>query len=111
METRQTIITSFLTTLATIFVVAVIMHMCCGHCGGKSSCSKQSSHCEKSMSSCGSDSSCKEKCCADKSKCDMEKGCSKDSKMCKMDGKTCTMKDGKEMVMEKEIVVKEEVKK
>lgn len=106
METRQTIITSFLTTLATIFVVAVIMHMCGGHCGGKSSCSKQKSHCERSMSY-GSDSSCKEKCCADKSKCDMEKSCSKDGKMCKMEGKTCTMKDGKEMVMDKEIVIKE----
>ncbi|MGE0560579.1 MAG: hypothetical protein AB7O47_02070 [Flavobacteriales bacterium] len=80
METKKTIIVSIITTLATMFIVAVIMHMCCGNCGGRSSCSKSKSHCEQS-SSCKSTSSC-----SGKSKCGKEKKCSKTS--CDKDMKT-----------------------
>lgn len=72
METKNVIITSILTTLATMLVVAVIMHLCCGNCGGRSSCSKSKSHCEQS-SSCESNS----KCGKSKSSCGREKSCSK----------------------------------
>ena len=101
METRQTIITSFLTTLATIFVVAVIMHMCCGRCGERSSCPKQSSHCSASRSHCEKSSSCSK---GEKSSC--EKACEKEGKMCEKGGKMCKMSMGedKEMMDKKEIV-------
>lgn len=73
METKKTIIVSVITTLATMLIVAVIMHLCCGNCGGKSSCSKAKSHCEQS-SSCKSESTC-----SGKSKCGKEKKCAKSS--------------------------------
>ena len=74
METKKTIIVSVITTLATMFVVAVLIHLCCGYCGGKSLCPKQPAHCEKSMS-CKSES----KCGKEKSMCKKEEGCSKSS--------------------------------
>ncbi len=107
METKKTIIVSIITTLATMLIVAVIMHMCCGNCGKNSSCTKATSRCEQS-SSCKSESAC-----AGKSKCGKEKSCSKSScDKSGKEGKSCSMKmkDSNEMMMEKEIV-NEEVKK
>lgn len=105
METKKIIITSILTTLSTLLVVAIIMHLCCGNCGGKSSCSKAKIECKMMKSDCK-----KSDACADKSKCDKEKSCADKSK-CDKEKKCCkSMAEGQEMVMEKE-VVKEEVKK
>lgn len=92
METKKTIIVSVITTLATMLIVAVIMHLYCGNCGGKSSCSKAKSHCEQS-SSCKSESAC-----SGKSKCGKEKKCSKSK--CDKDVKTMewTSEDGDKVV-------------
>ena len=105
METKKIIITSILTTLSTLLVVAIIMHLCCGNCGGRSSCSKAKVECRMTSSDCKKSSAC-----ADKSKCDKKQACADKSK-CDKEKKCCkSMTEGKEMVMEKE-VVKEEVKK
>lgn len=62
METRKIIITSILTTLATMLVVAVIMHLCCGNCGGRSSCSKAKIECSSGATDCKKSADCKSKC-------------------------------------------------
>ncbi len=64
METKKTIIVSVLTTLATIFVVAVIMHLCCGQCGQNTSCSGAKTECYAGESKCSKNAKCgKEKKC------------------------------------------------
>ncbi|PJB16010.1 MAG: hypothetical protein CO118_01350 [Flavobacteriales bacterium CG_4_9_14_3_um_filter_32_8] len=121
METKKTIIVSIITTLATLFVVAVIMHLCCGNCGGQNRCSKGDMKCSSSYmhdddggSKCASYSKeCMKKCKKMDAKCDKgdmkcEKGdkCCKSKEACKMDkGKTCS-KD-----KEVEVTVTETVKK
>ncbi len=102
MDTKKTILVSVLTTLATMFIVAVIMHMCCGNCHGKSKCEKSSTKCSSSYDghgegyhgkcasyakschgkkSCSSSKSCSSasKSCSSKSKCSKGKSCSKEN--------------------------------
>lgn len=104
METKKTIIVSIITTLATMFVVAVLIHLCCGNCGGRSSCKIQSSQCEKSMK-CEMGSKCDKA-----SKCDMKKSCNgkacEGKSSCDKGIKTMewTSEDGKQ-VIKKEITV------
>ncbi len=84
MDTKKTIIISVLTTLATMFIVALIMHMCCGNCGKQSSCSVKANHCSASASSdCGSKASC-----ASYAKCKKSKKCG-DKSSCKSDASSC----------------------
>lgn len=87
MDTKKTIIVSVLTTLATVFVVAVLMHMCSGHCGKRSHCSSTPSHCSAASSHCKSESakcdkrtSCSKKAmCSKGEKCKDKSNCSKAS--------------------------------
>lgn len=78
MDTKKTIIVSVLTTLATIFVVAVIMHMCCGNCGKRSHCSSAPTHCSAANSHCegGSYAKCsKGASCSKKAMCTKGENC------------------------------------
>lgn len=100
MDTKKTIIVSVLTTLATMFVVAVLMHLCSGHCGNKSSCAPAKSHCSKAKANCGSSASCADysKCSKKKSSCSSsssskcEKGASCAKKASCKKGKSCSDK-------------------
>ena len=85
MDTKKTIIVSVLTTLATMLVVAMVMHLCASHCGQRSSCSSAvSAHCSKGESSCASSSKCSKKMkCGKSSSCEKEKSCSGKSKCAK----------------------------
>ena len=86
MGTQKTIVISAITTLATMFVVAVLIHLCCGNCNRNSSCSKAKSHCEQASS------------CKSEATCGKEKKCSKSS--CDKDVKTMewTSEDGKKVI-------------
>ena len=123
MDTKKTIFVSIATTLATMFVVAVLMHMCRGNCHrGGSSCGAakvecyskskcgQSSSCA-SYSSCSSKKSCsKSSSCSSKSKCSKGKSCSSKVEFTKegnVEVKEWTDKDGKK-VIKKVIKVDEE---
>jgi hypothetical protein len=93
MDTKKVILTTIATTLATMFVVAVMMHLCRSHCGKSSSCSAVStscsshSSCEKA-SSCASYSKCSnKKSCKGKSECSKGQSCEGKSKCSK--GKSC----------------------
>ncbi len=79
-----------------MLVVAMVMHLCAGHCGNKSSCSSSASaHCSKAQSSYhhGQSSSCAShsKCSKGKAaKCAKSKSCGK-SASCEK-GKSCSGK-------------------
>lgn len=124
MDTKKTIIVSILTTLATMFIVAIIMHMCCGNCGGKSRCGKASAQCSASYGHGdyhGSHGGCAsyakschaKKSCSTKKSCSSKSKCSKSGKCCKSkcsksscqkgDAKTCKHKDGDKMIIKKTI--------
>ncbi len=95
MDTKKTIIVSILTTLATMFVVAVLVHLCCGRCGESASCSRQEYRIEKS---CSGESKCeKQMDCSRKPSCGMGKEACKEGKMC-ASGKTCPMNAVDEMI-------------
>ena len=110
---KKTIIVSILTTLTTMFVVAVMIHMCRANCGGNLSCSKQAKQCNYASSECGQSSSCasyskcrkQKSCCKSQSKCSKDKSCEKDGQKFK-----CTSNDGKK-VIKKVVKTDEEVKK
>lgn len=99
MDTKKTILVSVATTLVTMFVVAVLMHMCGGNCGKNSNChSKMKSHCSYMKSHCDKSSSCasystecsSKKSCSAQSSCSKKSKCSKSSKCSK--GKKCSSK-------------------
>lgn len=113
MDTKKAIIISIITTLSTLFVVAVIMHLCCGHCGNQSPrCDKDEMKCSSSynhgdMEKCASYSKHMKKCSKGSSeackkgdsKCEMGEKCTMSKEACKMgEGKTCSK--------DKEVVVK-----
>ncbi|PCJ23804.1 MAG: hypothetical protein COA97_10810 [Flavobacteriales bacterium] len=118
MDTKKTILVSVLSTLGTMLIVAMIMHMCCGNCGKKTRCSKDSTQCSQSYGdACESSSSCtaySKKCHAKKSCKYSSKSCAKGSshkKCCKGDNKSCSKysKDGKKIkIIKKEIKVDKE---
>ena len=88
MDTKKTIIVSIITTLATMFVVAVLIHLC--HCGG-GRCYRQQS-CNNGMmqqcmynhggghGQCAAYASCHGKSCSGNSKCSKGKSCTGKSK-------------------------------
>jgi hypothetical protein len=103
---KKTILVSALTTLATMFVVGMLMHMCKSHCG-QSKCEKTSTQCSSSYghgdySSCKGEKKCsfsdndghftwksgeksicaKVKSCSSKSKCSKTKKCDKSKSKC-----------------------------
>ena len=120
METKKTIIVSIITTLATLFVVAVIMHLCCGNCGGQSRCSKDETKCSSSYNHCESAGKCasytkmcKKKCEKMDSKCEEgEAKCTKGVKCCQSK-EAWKMGEGKSCSKDKavEVTVTETVKK
>jgi hypothetical protein len=121
---KKTILVSAGTTLVTMFVVMVCMHLCKSHCG-QSSCGNASAQCSSSYShggdngkcaaysSCSSSKSCsKEKSCSSKSKCSKGKSCHKSKcSSTSKDGvatKTCRHKDGEKVVIKKVVKIEEE---
>ena len=131
MNTKKTILVSALTTLATMFILMICMHMCKSNCG-QSKCGKAAVQCGSSYghgsgnghgkcanytSSCSKKSSCssKSKCSKGKSACSSSSKCSKGTKCCKSktsckkgDVKTCKYKDGEKVVIKKVIEVNTE---
>ena len=119
MDTKKTIFVSIATTLATLFVVATIVHICRGHCGNrgnnchasgkhfmyKAKCGGQSScasfsHCSKKKG-CKSDSSCSaQSSCSGKSKCSKGSSCSSKT--------TCSKGKNGEQVIKKVVKIEEE---
>jgi hypothetical protein len=119
---KKTILVSAGTSLVTMFVVMICMHLCKSHCG-QSICGNTSTQCSSSYehgddngkcaaySSCSSSKSCaKEKSCSSKSKCNKgEKKCCKSKSSCKKGkAKTCKYKDGEKVVIKKVVKIEEE---
>ena len=67
---KKTILVSIGTTLATMFVVMICMHMCKSHCGASSSCGKATTECGSSYGDGG-------KCASYTKSCHKKKSCSK----------------------------------
>jgi hypothetical protein len=111
MDTKKTIFVSMATTLVTMFVVAVLMHMCGGNCHkGSSSCQgKAKAHCSYEKSSCKK-SSCDaySGCTASAKSCKSKSSCHKKSKCSK--GKKCSSKTSCSKGKNGEHIVKKVVK-
>lgn len=116
MDTKKTIFVSIATTLATMFVVAVLVHLCSGNCGRRNGCSKEISHCSYMKSHCKKSSSCASysshcsstKSCSSTSSCSGKSTCSKRSKCSK--GKKCSSKTSCSKGKNGEHIVKEIIK-
>lgn len=80
---KKTILVSIGTTLATMFVVMICMHICKSHCG--------QSRCGKAAVQCGSSYGGGHGKCASYSSCSSSKSCSKE-KSCKYSSKSCSSK-------------------
>ncbi|PCJ01144.1 MAG: hypothetical protein COB15_01535 [Flavobacteriales bacterium] len=113
MEMKKTILVSALTTIATMFIIMICIHMCKSHCG-QSRCSKASVQCSSSYggNGCDSYSGCtKSSSCSSKSKCSKAKKCCKSKSSCKKgENKTCkwSSKDGEKVIGKKGIKVEKE---
>ncbi|MBL4592894.1 MAG: hypothetical protein JKX68_03650 [Flavobacteriales bacterium] len=121
---KKTILVSIGTTLATMFIVMICIHMCKSHCG-QSRCEKSSTQCDSSYggddyhgkcaaySGCESKRSCSsKKSCSSKSKCSKGKSCSKSKcSSTSKDGvttKTCKYKDGEKVIIKKTVKIETE---
>ena len=88
---KKTILVSIGTTLATMFVVMMLMHLCSSHCG-QSRCGKNESKCSSSYSHGGEHGKCAATAgCESKTKCSSKKSCKKGSKSCSSKSK-CSKK-------------------
>jgi hypothetical protein len=100
MDNKKTILVSIITTLATLFVVATLFHLC-GNCS-KNTCSRNNYHqCASYHKSCHGNSTCdkSEKKCGSSTKCSKEKSCTSKTK--------CTKGENGEKIIEKTIEIEE----
>ena len=112
MDTKKTILVSVLSTLATLFVVAVIIHMCHGHCGQNSCAKAKSCHATSygNNGGHGHGHGCAEgnSCAGQKAKCHKKRSCSSKSSCSADDTHTSVTytKDGDKKIIKK--IVKKE---
>jgi len=90
---KKTIITSVITTIATMFIVFTTVHLIHGSCGGQSKCGKESTKCSSSDYHCGGHGKCASfsKHCKGKKECSSKKSCKKGEKSCSSKSK-CSKK-------------------